>query len=207
MDTKKTGRLLTVMLLVMLAADQILKLWIKTHMTLDQAIIVFPDWFQLRFVENAGAAFGVRIVSHGAFDWGKLALGMFRVAAIALLWWYIRVLLRQKAPRGVVIGLTAILAGAIGNVIDSALYGMIFSESTYTTVAHLGDGYAGFMMGKVVDMFYFPLFRWDGVPSWLSFLVDSNNYFFGAIFNLADAYISVALVYLLIFHCRFFAKQ
>ena len=207
MNDKKRGTLLTVMLLVLLAADQILKVWIKTHMTLDQAIIVFPDWFQLRFVENAGAAFGVRIASHGAFDWGKLALGLFRVVAIGLLVWYIRVLLRQRAPKGVLIGLTAILAGAIGNVIDSAFYGVIFSQSTPYAVAHLGDGYAGFMMGKVVDMFYFPLFRWDGVPSWLSFLVDSNNYFFGAIFNLADAYISVALVYLLIFHCRFFAKQ
>ena len=207
MNDKKRGTLLTVMLLVLLAADQILKVWIKTHMTLDQAIIVFPDWFQLRFVENAGAAFGVRIASHGAFDWGKLALGLFRVVAIGLLVWYIRVLLRQRAPKGVLIGLTAILAGAIGNVIDSAFYGVVFSQSTPYAVAHLGDGYAGFMMGKVVDMFYFPLFRWEGVPSWLSFLVDSNNYFFGAIFNLADAYISVALVYLLIFHCRFFAKQ
>ena len=207
MNDKKRGTLLTVMLLVLLAADQILKVWIKTHMTLDQAIIVFPDWFQLRFVENAGAAFGVRIVSSGAFDWGKLALGLFRVVLICLLGWYIRVLLRQKAPVGVTVGLTAILAGAIGNVIDSAFYGLIFSQSTPYAVAHVGDGYAGFMMGKVVDMFYFPLFRWESVPSWLEFLVDSNKYFFGAIFNLADAYISVALVYLLIFHRRFFAKQ
>ena len=207
MNTRKRAALLTAMLLVLLAADQILKVWVKTHMTLDQAIIVFHDWFQLRFVENAGAAFGVRIVSSGAFDWGKLALGLFRVVAICLLVWYIRVLLRQRAPTGVLIGLTAILAGAIGNVIDSAFYGLVFSESTFHTVARLGDGYAGFMMGKVVDMFYFPLFRWESVPSWLSFLVDSNNYFFGAIFNLADAYISVALVYLLIFHCRFFARQ
>ena len=205
MDTKKTGIMLSAILVVLLAADQILKVWIKTHLALDEAITVFPDWFQLRFVENAGAAFGMRIATNGAFDWGKLALGLFRIGAIGLLGWYITVLVRQKAPKGVLIGLTAILAGAIGNVIDSAFYGLIFSQSTPFAVAHVGDGYAGFMMGKVVDMFYFPLFRWDGVPEVLRFLVDSNKYFFGAIFNLADAYISVALVYLLIFHCRFFA--
>lgn len=206
-DNRKTGLLLAAIFAVLLAADQILKVWVKTHMAIDEAIIVFPDWFQLRFVENAGAAFGMRITSSGAVDWGKLGLTLFRLAAIGLLAWYIVTLLRQRAPRGVLIGLTAILAGAVGNVVDSAFYGLLFSESTRFTVAHTGDGYAGFMMGKVVDMFYFPLFRWESVPSWLSFLVDSNNYFFGAIFNLADAYISVALVYLLIFHSRFFARQ
>ena len=207
MSTRKTAISLSIMLLILLAADQILKIWIKTHMALDEAIIVFPDWFQLRFVENAGAAFGMRIATSGAFDWGKLALGLFRACAIAVLGWYISLLIRQKAPKGILIGLTAILAGAVGNVIDSAFYGLIFSQSTPYAVAHLGDGYAGFMMGKVVDMFYFPLFQWNSVPSWLRILVDSNNYFFGAIFNLADAYISVALVYLLIFHWRFFARQ
>ena len=97
-----------------------------------------------------------------------------------------------------------ILAGAIGNMIDSAFYGLIFSASTPTEVAHFGGSYAPLMMGRVVDMFYFPLFQWNGVPGWLSFLVDSRNYFFGAIFNLADAYISVAVVYLLIFQYKFF---
>ena len=206
LEWKKTGRLLTIIFIVLLAADQILKIWVKTHMTLDEAIIVFHDWFQLRFVENAGAAFGMRIASHGAVDWGKLGLSLFRIGAIALLGWYIIYLVYQKAPKGVLIGLTAILAGAVGNVFDSAFYGLLFSESTPYAVAHLGDGYAGFMMGRVVDMFYFPLFRWDNVPSWLSFLVDSNNYFFGAIFNLADAYISVALVYLLLFQWRYISS-
>ena len=199
--------MLTAILLILLAADQILKIWIKTHLALDEAIIVFPDWFQLRFVENAGAAFGMRIASSGAVDWGKLGLSLFRACAIGLLGWYIVHLLRRDTPKGVLIGLTAILAGAIGNVLDSAFYGLIFSQSTPFTVAHLGDGYAGFMMGKVVDMFYFPLFQWNSVPSWLSFLVDGNNYFFGAIFNLADAYISVALVYLLLFQWRFLSQQ
>ena len=206
MDTRKNGLMLAAILVALLAADQILKVWIKTHLALDEAIIVFPDWFQLRFVENAGAAFGMRIATAGTFDWGKLALGLFRIGAIGLLAWYIVTLIRQKAPKGILIGLTAILAGAIGNVIDSALYGLIFSQSTPATVAHFGGSYAGFMMGKVVDMFYFPLFQWNSVPGWLHFLVDSNNYFFGAIFNLADAYISVGVVYLLLFHYKFFSK-
>ena len=155
---------ITILLLVLLVADQALKIWIKTHMTLDEAIMVVPTWFQLRFIENNGAAFGMRLAT----------------------------------------GLTLILAGAIGNMIDSAFYGLIFSASTPTEVAHFGGSYAPLMMGRVVDMFYFPLFQWNGVPGWLSFLVDSRNYFFGAIFNLADAYISVEEVYLLIFQYKFF---
>ena len=110
------------------------------------------------------------------------------------------------AVMAIIVGLALVMAGALGNIIDSAFYGLIFSESTPYAVAHFGGHYAGFMMGKVVDMFYFPLFQWNNVPRFLSFLVDSNNYFFGAIFNLADAYISVAVVYLLLFQHKFFSK-
>ena len=106
-----------------------------------------------------------------------------------------------------IVGLALIFAGAVGNILDSAFYGLLFSESTPYSVAHFGGHYAGFMMGKVVDMFYFPLFQWNSVPRFLRFLVDSNNYFFGAIFNLADAYISVAVVYLLLFQYKFLDKQ
>lgn len=201
---RKNISIITILLLV---ADQALKIWIKTHMKLGEAIKVFPDWFQLYFVENNGAAFGMQISSDGAWDWGKLLLSLFRVAMIAALIIYINHLRKQTAPRGVIIGLTMILAGAIGNMIDSAFYGLIFSASTPTAVAHFGGHYAGFMMGRVVDMFYFPLFQWNGIPQWLSFLVDSNNYFFGAIFNLADAYITVACVYLLLFQYKFFFKE
>ena len=105
-----------------------------------------------------------------------------------------------------IVGLALVMAGALGNIIDSAFYGLLFSESTPYTVAHFGGHYAGFMMGKVVDMFYFPLFQWNGVPRFLNFLVDSNNYFFGAIFNLADAYISIAVIYLLLFQYKFLSK-
>ena len=193
---------------VLVLLDQILKIWIKTNMALDESIQILP-WFHLHFVENNGAAFGMQLNTGGAFDWGKLLLSLFRVAMIGLLGYYVYYLSRaeRKAPRGVIVGLVLILAGAIGNLIDSMFYGMIFTASTPLTVATLGEGYSTFLMGKVVDMFYFPLFQWNNVPDWLSFLVDHNNYFFGAIFNLADAYISVAVVYLLLFHYRFFQEE
>ena len=199
----------TILLFVLILLDQILKIWGKTHMCIDEAIMVVPEWFQLRFIENNGAAFGMQISSAGGFDWGKLALSLFRVVMIGLLGYYIVYLNRRKTgtPKGVTIGLAMILAGAVGNLIDSMFYGMIFTQSTPTTVATLGEGYSTFMMGKVVDMFYFPLFQWNSVPGWLDFLVDYNNYFFGAIFNLADAYISCAVVYLIIFQYRFFQEE
>ncbi|WP_296005795.1 signal peptidase II [uncultured Alistipes sp.] len=204
MNIKKVSLLIV----LLLAADQALKIWVKTHLQINEAIIVFPDWFQIRFIENSGAAFGMRIASAGAFDWGKLLLGFFRIGLAAALAWLIGHLLhsRKDTPKGVIVGLALIFAGAVGNILDSAFYGLLFSESTPYEAAHFGGHYAGFMMGKVVDMFYFPLFQWNNVPRLLRFLVDSNNYFFGAIFNLADAYISVAVVYLLLFQYRFLNK-
>ncbi|WP_251214495.1 signal peptidase II [Alistipes muris] len=204
-----TVKRVSLLVIALLIADQALKIWVKTHMHLDEAIIVFPDWFQLRFIENNGAAFGMHIASGGGFDWGKLLLGIFRVVLAGGIAWLIGRLLRQRkeTPSGVIVGLALIFAGAVGNILDSAFYGLLFSESTPYSVAHFGGHYAGFMMGKVVDMFYFPLFQWNSVPRFLRFLVDSNNYFFGAIFNLADAYISVAVVYLLLFQYKFLDKQ
>lgn len=199
---------ISLLIVLLLIADQALKIWIKTHMHLDESIVVFPDWFQLRFIENNGAAFGMHIASRGGFDWGKLLLGVFRIVMVGFIGRLMHHLCtkRQDTPKGVIVGLALIFAGAMGNILDSAFYGLIFSESTPYTVAQFGGHYAGFMMGKVVDMFYFPLFQWNGVPRLLRFLVDSNNYFFGAIFNLADAYISVAVVYLLLFQHKFFSK-
>ncbi len=197
-------RHITIFTAILLLADQILKVWVKTNMKINEAIIIFPDWFQLRFLENNGAAFGMQLGSGDGFDWGKMLLSGFRICMIAALTIYIVRLVRQRAPRGVVIALTMVLAGAVGNMIDSALYGVIFSASTPFDVAHFGGGYAAPFMGRVVDMFYFPLFQWNSVPRFLSFLVDSNNYFFGAIFNLADSYISVAAVYIILFQRKFF---
>ncbi|MFI3248551.1 MAG: signal peptidase II [Rikenellaceae bacterium] len=198
-------RTISLITLLLIVADQILKIWIKTTMRIGEAIIVFPDWFQLRFLENNGAAFGMQLSSGEGIDWGKMLLSGFRLCMIVALGYYIYRLVKRSAPTGVIIALAMVLAGAVGNMIDSAFYGLIFSESTPYEVAHWGGSYAAPMMGKVVDMFYFPLFQWNSVPSFLSFLVDGNNYFFGAIFNLADSYISVAAVYILLFQHKFFS--
>ncbi len=197
----------TIFVVVLLLLDQVLKIWVKTNMSIGEAIIIFPDWFQIRFIENNGAAFGMQISQSGAFDWGKLLLSLFRVVMIGGLGYYIVKLAQQGAHKWVLIPFTMILAGAVGNMIDSIFYGVIFSESTFTTVAHFGDGYAAPLMGKVVDMFYFPLFQWNSVPNFLKFLVDGNNYFFGAIFNLADSYISVGVVVFLLFGHKHFEKE
>ncbi len=197
MNAKK----LTILIVILIIADQLLKIWVKTNMALGESIVVFPDWFQLRFVENSGFAFGMEL----GRNWGKIFLSLFRIAMAVCIGWYLRYLLRDKAPTGVIVGFAMIFAGAVGNIIDSTFYGMLFSASTPDAVAQFGGHYAGLLHGRVVDMFYFPLFRWDGVPEWLSFLVDGNNYFFGAIFNMADAYISVAVV-LLCFYYKYFNR-
>ncbi len=197
---------ITLLVIILILADQILKFWVKTNMTIGEAIIIFPDWFQIRFIENNGAAFGMQLGGAGSFDWGKLLLSLFRVVLIGALGVYVRNLVRRGAHIMVLIPFAMVLAGAVGNMIDSIFYGVIFSESTSLTVAHLGTGYAPPLMGKVVDMFYFPLFEWPNVPRVLSFLVDGSNYFFGAIFNLADSYISVGVVLFLLFGHRHFEK-
>lgn len=197
---------ISILIIVLIIADQALKLWIKTHMHLDESIILIPNWVQLKFVENNGAAFGMQLASSGGFDWGKLLLSLFRIVLIGLLGWYVyHIAGKKETPKGAIVALTLILAGAAGNLVDSAFYGLVFSESTVHSVATFGGHYAPFMFGKVVDMFYLPLFQWNSCPAFLRFLVDYDNYFFGAIFNLADAYISVAVVYIILFQRKFAA--
>ena len=195
---------ISIIVIALLVADQILKIWVKTHFHLGESLVVFPNWFQLLFVENNGAAFGMQIAQIGSFDWGKLALSLFRIALVGGLCYYTYNLARQKAPAGVLVGLALIIAGALGNILDSAFYGLIFSASTPAQIAEFGGSYAPFMMGKVVDMFYFPLFQWSNHPEWLSFLFDSQGYFFGPVFNLGDSDISVAVVYMLMVQYKFF---
>ena len=122
---------IVLLLIVLLVVDQVVKIWVKTNMALDQSFTVFPNWFFIRFIENPGAAFGFQLGG----SYGKLILSVFRLAAIAALGYYLAVLLRKKAPTGVLVGFTLIFAGAVGNVIDSAFYGLLFSESTFTGVA------------------------------------------------------------------------
>ena len=197
-----TPAILSIIIVALLIADQALKLWVKSHMQLGEEIDIF-SWFKLQFVENNGAAFGMQISSNG-FDWGKLLLSVFRIFMVGGLCYYTYRLVKKQAPMGVLVGMALIIAGALGNILDSAFYGLIFSASTPASIAEFGGSYAPFMMGKVVDMFYFPLFQWESHPEWLSFLFDKNNYFFGPVFNLADVYISVAVVYMLIFQYKFF---
>ena len=188
--------------ILLIAIDQCIKVAVKLHMGLGEQIVVF-DWFRIDFIENRGMAFGMEIGS-------KLLLSLFRIVAVGFIIWYIGKKIRQGRPLGFILILTMICAGAAGNIFDSLFYGLIFTESApYGEPAQLvawGEGYAPMLMGRVVDMFYFPLFQWNSVPGFLDFLVDSRNYFFGAVFNLADAYISVAVVYLLIFHYKYFNK-
>lgn len=197
------GTKITLLVVLLLVIDQVIKILVKTHMTLGQSIHVFGDWFQIYFVENNGMAFGMQF---GATV-GKLLLSLFRMALVVLIFLYIRKLLkRPSTPMGVLVGLSAILCGALGNIIDSLFYGLIFSESTVTQVAQLfpeGGGYAPFLFGKVVDMLYFPIIDTD-LPAWLG---GKHVVFFRPIFNFADSCITVAAFYLLIFHWRFFGKK
>ena len=177
--------------IVLVAIDQIVKLLVHANMEVGDSIEVFP-WFDLCYVENPGFAFGMQL---GGAVWGKIVLSLFRLVMIGALIYGIHYLLKKgsEVPKGVVVGAVLILAGAIGNMVDSMFYGL-FIEAQGT----------GFLTGKVIDMIHLPLFEWSSCPSWLSFLVGSDGYFFGPVFNVADSYISVAVVYLLIFQYKFF---
>ncbi len=189
----------------LLVLDQVVKLYIKTHMTLGESIHVLGNWFQLYFIENEGAAWGMSIGG----PYGKLILSLFRIAAVTAIGLFINHLWKKKAPAGVIVGISLVLAGAMGNIIDSAFYGLVFSESTYTTVATLfppEGGYGTFLHGKVVDMLYFPLFTIHDMPAWLDWLSGPDGVFtfFAPVFNIADSYINIAVFYLAIFQWKYF---
>lgn len=189
---------------IVLLIDQILKIWVKLHMTIGQEIPVFGNWFKLLFVENNGMAFGW-------LDGGgmKLVLSIFRILAVIALFIVLIRLSRKNTKFGVLFGISLITAGAIGNIIDSVFYGQIFSESTFTQLAALfpeGGGYAGWLHGKVVDMLYFPIIdvARDNA-SWLPeffFGPDDHFIFFRPIFNFADSAITVGVFYMLIFQWK-----
>ena len=163
-------------------------------MHLHESIHVF-DWFYILFIENNGMAFGMSIGS-------KLALSLFRVAAIGVLAWYMWKEVRNHAPLGYIACLAMVLAGAAGNLIDCMFYGLIFNQSSAAWVSYFvpfGTGYAPFLMGRVVDMFYFPLFEFDW-PLWVPLCGGDHFIFFSPVFNFADASISVSIVLLLLFY-------
>ncbi len=200
---------IALLIVVLLIVDQVVKFYIKTHMTLGESIHVLGNWFQIYFIENEGAAFGMSLGG----QYGKLILSLFRIVAVVAIGLFINYLWKKKAPTGVLVGISLVLAGALGNIIDSAFYGIIFSESgnfldggAAATLFPEGGGYAGFLHGKVVDMLYFPLFTIHDMPSWLGWLTggDGKFTFFAPVFNIADSYISVAVFYLALFQWKYF---
>ncbi len=186
------------LIFLILVLDQLLKFWIKTNLILGQEIVIF-DWFILHFTENKGMAFGMEFGG----DIGKYALSIFRIIAIVTISYYWKSLIKSGTKKGVIISISLILAGAIGNMIDSAFYGLIFSDSYGQLATVLDGGYANFLQGKVVDMFYFPLFS-GTYPEWIPFKGGDYFSFFRHIFNIADASISVGVGNLLLFHRGFF---
>ena len=190
---------------IVLVLDQVLKIWIKTTMTLGQEIPVMGHWFNLLFIENDGMAFGWL----GGGGILKLALSLFRIVAIVALFWILIRLSKKQTKFGVLFGIALITAGAMGNILDSVFYGRIFSESTYTQIATLfpdGGGYAGWLHGRVVDMLYFPIIDMAREnATWLPDLFfgpDGHFIFFRPIFNLADAAITIGVFYMLIFQWK-----
>lgn len=186
-----------IVIFIVLLLDQILKFWVKLNMTIGESFPVLGDWFQIYFIENNGMAFGWEL---GA-NIGKMALSLFRIIAVALFFYLIYRLSKKNVKFGPLFGISLITAGALGNIIDGLFYGMIFSESTFTQVATLfpdAGGYSGFMQGKVVDMFYFPLFTF---PEWMPLV--GGQIFFSPIFNIADSAITIGFLYLLIFQWNF----
>ena len=189
-------------ILGILIIDQVVKIIVKTNMSLYEQNPVFGNWFIIHFVENKGMAFGMNLPG----NYGKIILSLFRLIAIIAIAFYLRHLIRLNAHPGLIITLSMVMAGAIGNMIDSAFYGMIFNESTPYQVATMfpeGGGYDKFMHGKVVDMFYFPII--NGVyPDWVPRVGGQSFVFFRPVFNIADASISIAVVILLIYQKKFF---
>jgi signal peptidase II len=189
-------------ILAILLLDQVTKIWVKTNMYLGQEYEIF-SWFIIHFTENRGMAFGMELGG----TWGKLLLSIFRIGAIGALGWWLVSLVKKKAPAVAIISISMIFAGALGNLIDSAFYGLLFSDSWGRPAAFLpeGGGYAPFLQGSVVDMIYLPMIE-GTLPSWLPFWGGEPFIFFRPIFNIADSAISVGVVMLLLFQKKAFPE-
>lgn len=187
-----------------LLIDQILKIWIKTNMHLGEEYNVIGNWFIIHFIENNGMAFGMEF----AGEFGKVFLTVFRIFAIGTLGWYLNKLVKKQANFGLILSFSLILTGALGNILDSVFYGVLFSESTFFSVATFlpeGGGYAGLLHGKVVDMFYFPIIE-SYYPDWVPFMGGKDFIFFRPVFNIADSAITIGVLILILFQRKFLAK-
>lgn len=204
----KKSVIVTLIIILVLVLDQWLKIWVKLNMPYGSTRdILGLAWAKLHFVENNGMAFGL---SYGGVA-GKFILSTFRIAMVGVLIYILRSLIKNKEPLGLLIAFSMIIAGAMGNIIDSMFYGLIFSESVYHSgilAEFMPDagGYAPFLQGRVVDMFSFPLFS-GTYPNWIPFLGGDNFTFFSFIFNVADAAISVGVASILLFHRKFFRQD
>jgi signal peptidase II len=198
------GKKAIFLVVLVLMLDQIFKIWIKTHMMIGQEYQVIDNWFIIHFTENNGMAFGMEFGGKV----GKIILSLFRIAAIAGIAWYLNRLIQQKAKSGLILSVALILAGAIGNILDSMFYGMIFNES-YGQVAALfppEGGYSTFLNGKVVDMLYFPIIHGQ-YPHWFPFLGSQDFLFFRPVFNLADSSITLGVLIILLFQKQLFGTK
>ena len=189
---------------LIIVADQALKIWIKTSFPFGDTGLTGLRWFKLYFIENKGMAWGWEFGG----EWGKMILTLFRLGAVIFGTWYLVKIVKQKYNKGFIICAALIYAGALGNLIDSMFYGLLFDETSYSYVAKIfpAHGYAGFLHGRVVDMLYFPMIdsTW---PSWMPFFGGDHFEFFSPIFNIADASISIGVITLFVFQKRFFKKH
>jgi signal peptidase II len=193
----------TAIILLVLILDQSFKVWVKLNMSLGEEIPVLGDWFLLYFTENYGMAFGMQIGG----EWGKLVLSIFRILAVTAIAFYLSLLTRRKGKFGLIFSISLIFAGALGNIIDSAFYGLLFTQSSYHSLAQFagsGEGYATFLHGRVVDMLYFPLIDLSRteLPGWVPGFIfgsDGRFIFFRPIFNIADASITIGVFWLILF--------
>jgi len=198
---------------VIIIADQVLKMWIKTNYSAGHVTDVFGSKFQLYFVENSGMAWGWKFGN----EIGKIVLTLFRLAAVIFGTWYLGRIVRHHYHKGFIICAALIYAGALGNLLDSMFYGMIFDKGLHYdpsikefigyggVAAFSTHGYSSFLHGSVVDMLYFPLIH-STFPSWLPLIGGKEFEFFSPIFNIADASISVGVITLLLFQKRFFKR-
>ncbi len=190
-----------IVVLVVLLLDQGLKFWVKLNMELTEDIPIFGDWFIIHFIENNGMAFGLEI----AGSYGKLILSLFRIIAVTAIGWYLVNLSKKNAPKGLLVCVGLIFAGALGNIIDSAFYGLIFSDSNFqvATLFPQEGGYAPFLFGEVVDMLYFELYN-GFLPHWIPFYGGDHMIFFRPVFNIADSAITCGVAVILLFYRWYF---
>jgi signal peptidase II len=197
------GKKSFLLIFLILLADQILKIWVKTHMVIGQEIHLFGDWGLIHFIENNGMAFGMEMGGKP----GKLILSIFRIIAIFGIGWFLYSLIEKKAGTGLILSVSAILAGALGNIVDSAFYGMIFSESFNQPAIMFppGGGYSSFLHGRVVDMFYFPIINTHW-PDWSPINSGQSFVFFRPVFNIADSAITCGVLAIVFFQKRMFRE-